>query len=62
MKNSYVKSFLHRGLIFGGFGPIVTGIISLALSLVLDDISVSGKDMFVIISQMQRLRVEGPIL
>ena len=49
MKNSYVKSFLHRGLIFGGFGPIVTGIIYLALSLVLDDISVSGKDMFVII-------------
>ena len=49
MKNSYVKSFLHRGLIFGGFGPIVMGIIYLILSLTLDDISVSGKDIFVII-------------
>lgn len=49
MKNSYVKSFLHRGFIFGGFGPIVTGIIYLILSFMLDDISVSGKDMFVII-------------
>ncbi len=49
MKNSYVKSFLHRGLIFGGFGPMVTGIIYLILSFVFEDISVSGKDMFVII-------------
>ena len=49
MKNSYVKSFLHRGLIFGGFGPIVMGIIYLILSLTFDDISVSGKDIFVII-------------
>ena len=49
MKNSYVKSFLHRGLIFGGFGPIVTGIIYLILSFTLEDISVSGKDLFVII-------------
>ena len=23
----YVKQFLHRGLVFGGFGPIVAGII-----------------------------------
>lgn len=25
--NKYVKEFLHRGLIFGGFGPIILGII-----------------------------------
>ncbi len=25
--NKYVKQFLHRGLIFGGFGPIILGII-----------------------------------
>lgn len=25
--NRYVKEFFHRGLIFGGFGPIVFGII-----------------------------------
>lgn len=25
--NRYVKQFLHRGLIFGGFGPLILGII-----------------------------------
>ena len=25
--NRYLKSFLHRGLIFGGFGPIITVIV-----------------------------------
>jgi len=25
--NKYLKAFLHRGLIFGGFGPIILGII-----------------------------------
>ncbi|MBQ3557411.1 MAG: DUF3021 domain-containing protein [Oscillospiraceae bacterium] len=25
--NKYVKEFLHRGLMFGGFGPIILGII-----------------------------------
>lgn len=25
--NRYVKQFLHRGLIFGGFGPVILGII-----------------------------------
>ena len=25
--NKYVKEYLHRGLIFGGFGPIVAGIV-----------------------------------
>ena len=44
--NKYLKAFLHRGLIFGGFGPIVVGIIYLILSMTLDSFSVSGKEMF----------------
>ncbi len=44
--NKYLKSFLHRGLIFGGFGPIVAGIIYLILSLSIDGFSVSGNEMF----------------
>ena len=25
--NKYLKSYLHRGLVFGGFGPIIAGIV-----------------------------------
>lgn len=31
--NGYLKDFLHRGLIFGGFGPIVVAIVFLCISL-----------------------------
>ena len=31
--NRYLKDFLHRGLIFGGFGPIVTAIVFMCISL-----------------------------
>lgn len=44
--NLYAKKFFLRGMLFGGFGPIVTGIVYLILSLVLDDFSLSGKDAF----------------
>lgn len=40
--NKYLKSFLHRGLIFGGFGPMVVGIVYLVLSLSIDGFSLSG--------------------
>lgn len=30
--NKYLKEFLHRGLIFGGFGPIILGIIYVIVS------------------------------
>ena len=30
--NKYVREFLHRGLIFAGFGPIVFGIIILCIN------------------------------
>ena len=44
--NVYLKSFLHRGLVFGGFGPIVTAIIYLVLSFSIENFSVSGIEMF----------------
>lgn len=44
-----VKSFLHRGLAFGGFGPIVMGIVYLILSFTIDGFSASGKDIFLAI-------------
>lgn len=44
--NKYLKEFLHRGLIFAGFGPIVLGIIFFVLSKTLDDFFVSGGQIF----------------
>lgn len=35
--NQYVKSFLHRGLVFGGFGPIVVAIVFMCISFGNDD-------------------------
>ena len=46
--NKYIKSFLHRGLVFGGFGPIITGIVFLFISL-FDKFSLSGTEFFVVI-------------
>ena len=40
--NRYLKEFLHRGLAFAGFGPIILGIIFFILEKTLDDFSVSG--------------------
>ncbi len=40
--NRYLKEFLHRGLVFAGFGPIILGIIFFILSKTLDDFTVSG--------------------
>ncbi len=47
--NIYLKRFFHRGLIFGGFGPIVTGIVFFILSVTLDDFSISGGQIFLAI-------------
>ena len=47
--NRYLKSFLCRGLIFGGFGPIIAGIIYIILDGCMPSVSVSGTDLFVII-------------
>ncbi len=44
--NKYVKEFLHRGLMFGGFGPIITAVVMLILSYTTDDFSLTGNEMF----------------
>ena len=43
--NEYVKKFLHRGLIFGGFGPIIMGIVFTVLDATLEEFSVTGYQM-----------------
>lgn len=40
--NKYVKEFFYRGLIFGGFGPIILGIIYFILSKTVDGFMLSG--------------------
>lgn len=47
--NKYLKSFLHRGLMFGGFGPIVAGIVYLILSNTIADFSLDGWQVFLAI-------------
>lgn len=42
MKRSYGKEFLLRGLLFGGFGPIVVGIVYAVLQHTLPDFSLTG--------------------
>jgi hypothetical protein len=44
----YITSFLHRGLIVGGFGPIVAGIVFLIISL-FEQISLTGAEVFNVI-------------
>lgn len=40
--NSYLKIFLTRGAIFGGFGPIICAIVYFSIDLSLPDFSLSG--------------------
>lgn len=44
--NRYFKQFMRRGLVFGGFGPIVMGIIHLTHYLIVGNYFVSGKQIF----------------
>ena len=46
--NRYLKDFLHRGLIFGGFGPIIAGIVYAVLDASLPHVAVSGTDLLII--------------
>ena len=41
-----VKCFLMRGMAFGGFGPIIAGIIYLTLSYTIDNFTLSGAEVF----------------
>lgn len=47
--NKYLKLFLHRGLIFGGFGPIILGIVFLCLDRGGVELDLSGADIFLAI-------------
>ena len=47
--NKYFRAFLHRGLVFSGFGPIIMGIVYLVLSFAIEDFSLSGAEVFVAI-------------
>lgn len=39
----YLKQFFHRGLLFGGFGPIVMGIVYVVLAHTVPDFSLTGE-------------------
>lgn len=49
MKNKYVSQFLHRGAIFGGFGPLVMGFVYLILSHSIEDFSLTGGEVLLAI-------------
>ena len=42
--NKYVKEFLHRGFVFGGFGPIILGILYFVLSKTINNFTLSGSE------------------
>lgn len=42
--NTCIKKFLHRGLVFAGFGPVVMGIIYAVLEYTIEDLNVSGTE------------------
>lgn len=47
--NRYIKSFLHRGLIFAGFGPIILGIVYAVLQKTVTDFSLNGVQILIAI-------------
>ena len=44
-----VKDFFLRGLLFGGFGPVVLGIVYLVLHFTLEDFTLTGDEVFIAI-------------
>ena len=46
MKRTYGKIFLRRGLMFGGFGPIIMGLVYLALDNQYADFAPTGSAVF----------------
>ncbi|MBQ7387166.1 MAG: DUF3021 domain-containing protein [Clostridia bacterium] len=44
--NKHLKEFLHRGLIFSGFGPIVVAIVFIILDLTGVPVSLTGTQVF----------------
>ena len=46
MTKTHVKNFFLRGLAFGGFGPIIAGIVFLIVSFTVKDFSLTGAEAF----------------
>ena len=44
--NEYLKKFFHRGLVFGGFGPIIMAIIYLCISFSSIPVVIDGREVF----------------
>ena len=44
-----VRDFFFRGLLFGGFGPIIAGIVYLILHFTLQDLTLTGLQVFTVI-------------
>lgn len=44
-----VRDFFFRGLLFGGFGPVIAGIIYLILHFTLKDLALTGLQVFTVI-------------
>ena len=44
-----VRDFFFRGLLFGGFGPIIAGIVFLVLHFTLKDLTLTGLQVFTVI-------------
>ena len=47
--NKYVKTFLHRGLLFAWGGPVVLGIVYLFIELSGEHLSLNGIELFIAI-------------
>lgn len=47
MKKQHVKAFLHRGLLFAGFGPVIIGIVYFVTGLATGDTATTTTNMFI---------------
>ncbi len=50
--NKYVKEFIHRGMMFSGFGPIVLGVVYLIVSKATDDFILTGSQICLAITSV----------
>ena len=48
--NKYVKNYLQRGIVFGGFGPIVAGLVFWILQLAGVEVLLSGAQVLIAIA------------
>lgn len=47
--NNYLKEYLKRGLMFGGFGPIIAGIVLFIIDMCGVDVTLSGANLLLVI-------------